>query len=251
LKVRGVSVQPGDRVLVKIVAFEGKHKIADRWEEEPYQILRQPNPDVPVYVVKREDGTGRVRTLHRNLLLPIGYIDPDETILVTEKPIPKPRQKKTQRNQDEHQEELANTTDEEVREDTDLLSDSEDEFYFQMPVPVTKPAHRDEPNIVVERAAAPRMVEPVPEPEGETREVPTTHTDEGEGSEQQAGVEMENVPLRRSARPKRPPRHLDDYQVNMISDRKVDVLRQLFVSTQVPEERNILLKSIIDIVHKD
>jgi hypothetical protein len=120
-----------------------------------------------------------------------------------------------------------------------------------MPVPVTKPAHRDEPNIVVERAAAPRMVEPVPEPEGETREVPTTHTDKGEGSEQQTGVEMENVPLRRSARRKRPPRHLDDYQVNMISDRKVDVLRQLFVSTQVPEERNILLKSIISIVNKD
>ena len=250
LKVRGVNVQPGDRVLVKIVAFDGKHKIADRWEEEPYQILRQPNPDVPVYVVKREDGTGRLRTLHRNLLLPIGHIDPDERSLATEKPIPKPRQKKTQLNQEEHQEELTNT-EEEVREDTDL-SDSEDEIYFQIPVPVTKPAHRDEQNVIVERAAAPRMVEPVPEPEGETREIPTTQADEGGGSEQQAGVvEIENVPLRRSARPKRPPRHLDDYKVNMISDRKVDILRQLFVITEVPEERNILLKSIIDIVNKD
>jgi hypothetical protein len=37
LKVRGVNVQPGDRTLVKIVAFDGKHKSADRWEEEPYQ----------------------------------------------------------------------------------------------------------------------------------------------------------------------------------------------------------------------
>jgi hypothetical protein len=52
LKVREVNVQPGDSVLVKIVAFDGKHKTADKWEEEPYQILRQPNPDVPVYVMK-------------------------------------------------------------------------------------------------------------------------------------------------------------------------------------------------------
>jgi hypothetical protein len=82
--------------------------------------------------------------------------------------------------------------------------------------------------------------------------VPTTQTDEGGGSKQQAGVvEIENVPLRRSARPKRPPRHLDDYQVNMISDRKVDILRQLSVITEIPEERNVLLKSIIDIVNKD
>jgi hypothetical protein len=96
------------------------------------------------------------------------------------------------------------------------------------------------------------MVEPVPEPERETREVPTIQTDEGWGLEQQPGVvEIENVPLKRSARPKRPPRHLDDYQVNMISDRKVDILRQLFVITEIPEERNILLKSIIDIVNKD
>jgi hypothetical protein len=177
LKVSGVNVQPGDRVLVKIVAFDGKHKIADRWEEESYQILRQPNPDVPVYVVIREDGTGRLRILHRNLLLPIGHIDPDERSQATKKPIPKPRQKKTQLNQEEHQEELTNT-EEEVKEDTNL-SDSEDEIYFQIPVPVTKTTHRDEQNVIVERAAAPRMVEPVPEPERETREVPTIQTDEG------------------------------------------------------------------------
>jgi hypothetical protein len=57
LKGRLVNVQPGDRVLVKIVAFDGKPKIADRWKEERYRILRHLNPDVPVYAVKREDGT--------------------------------------------------------------------------------------------------------------------------------------------------------------------------------------------------
>ena len=77
MKVHGAALEEGDRVLVKVVAFDGKHKIADRWEEDPYQIVHQPNPEVPVFVVKREDGTGRTRTLHRNLLLPIGCIDPE------------------------------------------------------------------------------------------------------------------------------------------------------------------------------
>jgi hypothetical protein len=77
-KVRGAILQPGDRVLVKIVAFDGKHKIADKWEEEPYRIVSQPNRDIPLYVVQRENGEGRKRTLHRNLLLPIGFLPEDE-----------------------------------------------------------------------------------------------------------------------------------------------------------------------------
>ena len=36
-----------------------------------YIVHRQPNPDIPVFVLKKEDGQGRSRTLHRNLLLPI------------------------------------------------------------------------------------------------------------------------------------------------------------------------------------
>lgn len=41
--------------MVKIVAFEGKHKLANRWEEEPYGyyvVLDRPNPDIPVYIVR-------------------------------------------------------------------------------------------------------------------------------------------------------------------------------------------------------
>ena len=72
MKVRGADVAVGDRVLVKVVAFDGKHKIADRWEEDVYVVLSKPNPDIPVFVVQREDKTGRKRTLHRNLLLPLG-----------------------------------------------------------------------------------------------------------------------------------------------------------------------------------
>ena len=70
-------VEPGDLVLVKVVAFDGKHKIADRWENDTYAVLSQPNPGIPVYVVQREDKGGPKRTLHRNLLLPINSLPLD------------------------------------------------------------------------------------------------------------------------------------------------------------------------------
>jgi hypothetical protein len=37
---------------VKIVAFKEKHKLADKWEQEPYKVLGQPNPDIPVFTVR-------------------------------------------------------------------------------------------------------------------------------------------------------------------------------------------------------
>ncbi|VDI15681.1 Hypothetical predicted protein [Mytilus galloprovincialis] len=71
-KVKGAVLKPGDRVLVKTLAFDGKHKLADRWEDDPYRIISQPNYGIPVYVVQKENKEGRKRTLHRNLFLPIG-----------------------------------------------------------------------------------------------------------------------------------------------------------------------------------
>ena len=89
-RVKGAVLHPGDRVLVKIVSFEGKHKLADRWEEDPYRIVSQPNSGIPVYVVQKEDKTGKKRTLHRNLLLPIGDLPTDNK----DEKRPAPRQRK-------------------------------------------------------------------------------------------------------------------------------------------------------------
>ena len=48
-----------------------KQRLADRWESQPYVVCRQPNEDIPVYVVKPDKTrSGKRRTLHRNLLLP-------------------------------------------------------------------------------------------------------------------------------------------------------------------------------------
>lgn len=123
LKVRGNSIEVGDRVMVKIVAFEGKHKLANRWEEEPYVVLDRPNPDIPVYVVRKENGEGRKRTLHRNLLLPIGTLNLSDSLdqtVTSKKPTPAPRRKK---NSDQRT--TAAVAPESRSEETDDSSDDE------------------------------------------------------------------------------------------------------------------------------
>lgn len=58
-------VEPSDRVLVKIVASDGKHKIMHRWETDFSLVHHQPSPDIPVFVNKKKDGNGKSRPLHR------------------------------------------------------------------------------------------------------------------------------------------------------------------------------------------
>ena len=83
--VKGPQLQVNDLVLVKIVAHKARHKIQDKWKSEEYIVLEQPIPGTPVYRVRPVTGT-KVRTSHRNLLLPLGVkyqpdIDSDESDL--------------------------------------------------------------------------------------------------------------------------------------------------------------------------
>ncbi|KAH3810677.1 hypothetical protein DPMN_139072 [Dreissena polymorpha] len=60
-------------------------KIADKWENYPYVVLDQPNPEIPVYDVKRNDPRARrVRRLHRNLILPLRQTDGKPSNIVLE-----------------------------------------------------------------------------------------------------------------------------------------------------------------------
>ena len=73
--IRGPQLQEKDIVLVKIVAHKGRHKLQDKWEPEEY--VEQPIAGTPVYRVQPVTG-GNIRTLHRNLLLPLGdKLEPD------------------------------------------------------------------------------------------------------------------------------------------------------------------------------
>lgn len=67
-KVRGAVPEIGDRVLIRKTGFKGRHKLQDVWESEVHVITDQPNDDLPVYVIKPENGPGKTRTVHRNLL---------------------------------------------------------------------------------------------------------------------------------------------------------------------------------------
>ena len=83
--IRGPQLQEKDIVLVKIVAHKGRHKLQDKWEPEEYVVIEQPVAGTPVYRVQPVTG-GNIRTLHRNLLLPLGVklehdYDSDDSIL--------------------------------------------------------------------------------------------------------------------------------------------------------------------------
>ncbi|XP_078332152.1 uncharacterized protein LOC144625379 [Crassostrea virginica] len=73
-KVRESTVQVGDRVLIRNVGLKGKNKLADKWARDIYIVINQPNSDIPVFQVKKESGNEKIKTLHRNMLLPISFI---------------------------------------------------------------------------------------------------------------------------------------------------------------------------------
>ena len=76
-KAKTATLSIGDHVLVRQLAFEGKHKIADKYEEDLYEIVDQPKLDIPVYKIRRETD-GKERTLHQNHLLRVDGMNTEE-----------------------------------------------------------------------------------------------------------------------------------------------------------------------------
>ena len=64
------KLEPGDLVLVRKKGFQEKHKISDTWEQDPYEVVRQRQDGLPVFVVTNN---GREQVLHCNMLLPLNY----------------------------------------------------------------------------------------------------------------------------------------------------------------------------------
>ena len=52
LESKIVLLEPNDVVLVRKMSCTGKHKIQNRWEDEEYTIVSQPNSAIPVYIVQ-------------------------------------------------------------------------------------------------------------------------------------------------------------------------------------------------------
>lgn len=125
LKVRAAELMSGDRVLVRNLSVRGKHKLADRWERTVHTVVKRIS-NSPVYIVKPEKGDGPHRTLHRDLLLPCGFL-----------PV----------SSEEQGSEISQTanrkcgmrtrinTEMQEGEDYEVLSSDEEECYFQIPIP--------------------------------------------------------------------------------------------------------------------
>lgn len=76
-RVRGACLDKGDLVLIK--KNVRTTKIDPFWENDQFEVLERPDPSVPVYKVKRLNGSD-VKTLHRNQLLPLPTFNPEQRI---------------------------------------------------------------------------------------------------------------------------------------------------------------------------
>ena len=63
-KIDAMGLKPGNFVLVKADAFQGKRKIKDRWEDEPNEVVCQIMTEVPLYEVM--DQCRQLCILHHN-----------------------------------------------------------------------------------------------------------------------------------------------------------------------------------------
>ena len=69
------TLREGDLVLIQINKFRTNHKIADKWERDPWEVIGK-HHDSPLIMI-RNVVNGEIKELHRNMLFPLRMVDPD------------------------------------------------------------------------------------------------------------------------------------------------------------------------------
>ena len=248
-RVRGAVVEPGDLVLVKVVAFDGKHKIADRWENDTYAVLSQPNPGIPVYVVQREDKGGPKRTLHRNLLLPINSLPLDSGTT---------NDRNTVMDQNDDAPADTHSVDDVRDNDSDSISsdDTQDTQDYNDVIQIDEDLDSDDPD-TAEHVAMPPIVPRHIEPAPVVHQPVITEPAAAEPVPVEPIQHPQPAP-RRSLRQRKPPGWIQsgDFSMSHVasSDRdwiaKVDQLKTLASDGKYAGMQNMLCQAMIDVMVK-
>ena len=245
-KARAGKLEIGDDVLVKILAHSGRHKLSDRYEEESYRVIKQPNKNIPVFVVRNENGVEK--TLHRNHLLPLESRrqmenTKEEVQVRMDKPIPKPRKLRANGESSNTKSDVAKGENKHVeqtylteRTQGDAQS-SDDEEKIVHAVPINQTLIEDSTDSETESD---------PEEEENTEDSQEEESQEEESQEEEPVVEP--AP-RRSTREKRSPSWHKDYHVfraNHVAN--TDVMKRLICSGVLGGVNKGKVEQIVDAV---
>ena len=71
-KIKCMNLCPDDIVLVRVKVFGNDRKVADKWEQSPYLVVKQIS-DKPVFRIRPLNAVddSKDRILHRNMLFPL------------------------------------------------------------------------------------------------------------------------------------------------------------------------------------
>ena len=126
-RVTESPIDLGDRVLVRNVRLRGKHKLADKWDSVVYIVVNRAG-ELPVYTVKPEGRDGPLRTLHRDLLLPCGFLSPG---VIEKQTTHKPRGEQTVRRK-------VSEVEQDSPEQCQDHDEDDDDYLLQLSEPIVK-----------------------------------------------------------------------------------------------------------------